>query len=406
MTFPRQWATGIGNGIPIPGSIFTALDLNLSRALDGYAGGKYAPTSVLNVAGAGLRIGDPGDDVLFSTAASKVPAAVIDFGPYSPTVTTFQLADIASIDEGFLCAVGTGANDKLATSIDDGVSWVNVSANITVPNSVPLACCASNYQYGASILSVSGVPSISVYAGGSNVGYYTTITAQFIPFTFPGSPTSIDAIHFDSHNNQFVAIGKTSSAPYIATAPIVSTGPGVAYSPPSFTQQSVPGAITGSHIGVSISQAPSGRLIASWDSQTHVAFSDDGISWTAASTAMTSGGYIVKYGNGTWVALDRNVTSLAYASTDGNIWATAVTRPNSQSIDPHSFTALHGCFVVLNVTSGQPRIWVSIDEGATWKYRYTGTAAGYVKAIQNRVHALGVGGTFRSRRLGFSDGVY
>lgn len=55
MTFSRQWATGISDNDPVTGAKLTQLDLNVSRALDAYAGGSGTPSSpiVLNGTGGG-----------------------------------------------------------------------------------------------------------------------------------------------------------------------------------------------------------------------------------------------------------------------------------------------------------------------------------------------------------------
>lgn len=397
MTFSRQFPSGVADDDPIPGSKLTAIDLNLSRALDGFGGGKYAPSAPLNISGKGLKVGDSGDDAPLVTAASKWLGPMLDLS-ISSAITGNVLTSITAIEERLLFATGT-ANDTILVSLNDGFSWIDTSANIAAPQGIALSCCASSYVLGVT------VPGILVAGGNSAKVYYSTDAGATWTFaTLPGAPTQINALHFDKLNGLFVAIGKTAGAPYIATSPAGAA-------PTVWTQRTVPGAITGSNIGLSIAQIPGGRLVASWAGQTNVAYSDNGTTWTASTTALTSGKYGVRYGDGVFVAIDLNATSHAYVSSDGSTWTSSgVTKQGTAAVAANAFSSMNGVFIY---TDAAELIYYSIDRCATWIQTRYGVAgylvnAPFLKTIQTMVFFVvndGANTTIaRSRRLGLSDG--
>jgi len=133
-------------------------------------------------------------------------------------------------------------------------------------------------------------------------------------FTFPGVPTNIGAMHYDAGHNLYIASERLRAR---RTSPRTTIA-----APPVATQRTVPASITGSNAGLSIAQNPAtGRLVASWVGQTKVAFSDDGINWTASTTSLTSGSYVVRFGDGVFIAVDTvSPASNYYVSADGDTW--------------------------------------------------------------------------------------
>jgi hypothetical protein len=67
MTFARVWPAGLTFNAPPGSANLTQLDLNASRAVDGYAGGTYAPTSLITIGGDGLSVTGP-----FNTDTAEV----------------------------------------------------------------------------------------------------------------------------------------------------------------------------------------------------------------------------------------------------------------------------------------------------------------------------------------------
>jgi hypothetical protein len=60
MTFSRYNPSGYNPGDKLPAACINQHDLNLTRALDGYAGGTYAPSARLIINGGGMSIGGDG----------------------------------------------------------------------------------------------------------------------------------------------------------------------------------------------------------------------------------------------------------------------------------------------------------------------------------------------------------
>ena len=59
MTFTRYNPSGYNDGERFPAAAYNHIDLNQSRALDGYAGGSWSPTALITLAGSGLSVTGP-----------------------------------------------------------------------------------------------------------------------------------------------------------------------------------------------------------------------------------------------------------------------------------------------------------------------------------------------------------
>ncbi len=343
--------------------------------MENYAGnGVYAPIvrvpenddePSFTIFRAGLvDLADRTSSLSLGSEAETVRTSLIDALDLSYGVSVaLVLKSQCAIDSGWIFAVAAG-NDKIAWSLTDGREYTDISANIGAPQTIALECCASNYE--------SGAPATALVAAGNSAKIYlsTDQGATWAFNTAPGTPTAIDAIVWDAENALFIAIGKTAAAPYIATSPDGAT----------WTSRTVPASITGSQNGVSIAQLTSGvspgRLVASWTAQTKVAHSDDGVDWTASSSTLNSGKYIVRSSGGTLVALDANATTNGYASTDGDTWNSgSVVRPGSSAtIGVKAFSALGGVngvgdvFAAFTSPPSGGALFVSQDYGASWRY--------------------------------------
>lgn len=378
---PANWAFGE----ILTSAQMNTLDTNVTRGIDGVGGGDSSPSTIIGIKGSGLSVGRAsGDDTAFVTGNAKWAGAAIDFIG-GPTIA-LKLVDLANYADGRYVAVGNNANDKIAQSLDDGFSWVDISANIASPQSILLSCCA-------------GKDGTLLAAGNNAKIYYTTDAATWAFITLGGSPTNFDRGSYAPSLDLFIFAGRTASAPYICSITSAVVG----------TQRTVPGSITGTGAARSIVRSSSGRIVVSWNGQTKVAYSDDGVNWTASTTSLTSGSYLIAYGDGTFVALDSSTGSNAYVSTDGSTWTTSgVTRPTT--IGLQSFAALNGVFVALDANDGA---YFSVDKGATWQFvalQYLGYSNSRVIKTQNRrLHSLQSNATnsvnMRSRRLGFRDGT-
>jgi hypothetical protein len=394
MTFPilksGNWAFG---------EILTSAQMNvlngaLPNALDGGAGGSYSPTATIVIKGKGASIGSAiGDDVYFSTANAKWGAAASDFG--ASLTLALRLVDICALREGQLVAVANNAADKIAMSQDDGASWVDISSTIGSPQTITLDCCASST---ANALLVAGGNSVKVY--------YTLDAATWLNTTAPGTPTDLYKAVYSPVLDTFFLAGRTASAPYIVgiTSSIVAT------------QRTVPGAITGTNsvksMAIANAGAHSGRMVISWAAATKFVWSDDGTTWNASTTTVTSAasGYYIAYGDGVFVALHAGGVNLAYVSTDADTWTTSgVTKPNATSL--LGLAAVNGVFVAYDANF---IAWVSVDKGATWEQLYLKYLAyastGSIRGVNKRIHAFASDGTnvvdYRSRKLGFGDGTF
>ncbi len=361
--FTRVWPTGITNNTPAGGPQLTQLDINVaSKLLDGGAGGKVSPTSIIKVSGAGLQISENADDAAFVTTGAKWLGAVMDLRPVDSTFSNFairQFDDISGQTDGLLVAVDGSANASLRLSTDGGASW-QLPSPLTGFGANSFGCCAgssSGAAIGAGVTIFGGTNGQCRYADLATSAFSTSLGLVASTLTLPGSPTRIDRIVYDQVHNQFVAIGATAGAPYLCTITNATI--------PVATQRTVPAAITGSNVGLSISQNPvTGRMIATWANQTKIAYSDDGITWTASTSAL-AGGFLLAWGDGVFIALSVT-TSGAFVSTDGSTWSTSgVTRPGGASIFPSSrgFAACNGCLVVGYDTG---TLYFSVDRGATW----------------------------------------
>lgn len=376
---PSGWAFGE----ILTSAQMNIVDQNAANDIDGVNGGDYTPSAPVRIKGKGLSVGiATGDDTPLSTANTKWLGAAMDMS-CGPAVA-LTMNNICSYNEGLMIAT-CGSTDKIASSKDDGFSWVDKSASLSPAQSISLVSCAA----GAGI----------ILLGGNSAKLYNGVDeTAFSNFTLPGSPTRIGRLHYSPTHSLFIAGGNTSSAPYAAS---ITTG----LVP---TARTVPASITGVNDCTGIAESTAGLLVAAWDNSTKVAFSSDGTTWTASSTTLSSGGYRLAFGDGVFVALIRGGGSAAaYVSTDGNNWSTSgVTKPGSLSVD--AFTCLGGVFAMVNGFD----LWLSVDKCATWykhhiQYLAYATSA-TVRAVYKRLHMQLNDGTnsvnMRSRRLGFSDG--
>jgi hypothetical protein len=381
------------------GEILTSAQMNhlntdYPTILDGAGGGDYAPTAPVRIDGSGFTIGTAtGKDTPFITANARWAAAAIDVS-CGPTVA-LRFQDVCCFFEGKFIAACAGAADKIALSLDDGWSWRDISSNIASPQTITLACC-------------EGKPTGPiVLAGGNSAKIYSSADAVTWTFlTAPGSPTQISRLFYHSGLDLFVAIGHTAAAPYIAS---ITTGL-VA------TSRTVPASITGVQNGDSIAMATSGahsgRLVASWDNQTKVAFSDDATTWTASTTSLTSSNYLVAFGAGFFVAVNTG-GNLIYRSSDGDTWSASGLAAPGASLGLTSLTCLNGVFVATSTTTTPGVLYVSTNAGVSWRMisaQYLGyTTVFYSRAVQRRLHILNSDGTnsvdLRGHRLGFNDGT-
>ncbi|HEX4334684.1 MAG TPA: hypothetical protein VH062_02155 [Polyangiaceae bacterium] len=396
MTFARVWPTGIGDNVRITGATFTQIDLNISRAVDGYAGGKVSPIAPIRISGGGLAVSDRNEDAFFSTFGAKWLGAAMDLIPASTDSTVgSQPDDVCSQGDGFMALVDSSAAGEVKLSTDGGASWQDPTTSGF--GSHNFQCCASS-----DIITLFGASDGSMRSADLRSGTSSSLAITGATVTLPGSPTSIDAIFYDQVHDLFVAIGKTSSTPYIATLTNTAT--------PVATQRTPPAAITGSNAGLKISQRSNGRLVASWIAQTKLAYSDDGVTWTASTTTFTAGAYTHTFGDGVFLAVSTaGVGNFIATSIDGDVWVTGTARPSGNTLtlaSPRCLTALYGVFVA-SFPLGQ--IYFSIDRGATWIlatriYRSSPTVAALssfcVRAIKGRLFFGMNGQLYRSRLLG------
>lgn len=393
MSFSRFWPFGIGDGVKVLGAALTQLDLFISRAIDGFAGGKCQPSAKVQIAGAGLEVGDVNEPARFSTANAKWLGAATDFITLPLNVAGVMQDVTASFDRGgLLVAADSSSGSQIYRSLDDGTSWEQQ----TLGGGITLRCCTSS----PGRMIVAGDSATAIYS----VDDFATPAATFV---FPGTPTAIGALHYDTFNGRYIAVGKTAGAPYLATATLAS--------PPVATQRTVPASITGSNAGVSIAQNPvTGRLVASWAGQTKVAFSSDGITWTASTTSLASGSYIVRFGDGVFIAIDMVApSSNYYISTDGDTWTqVGITSPTPFGLtSSKTFDCLNGIFAVASTAA---YIAFSADKGATWAVESvsnldTPNPACKVLRAKNRrfyiaTEAVTTGFFHRSRKLGIISG--
>lgn len=381
MTFPRVKPGSWAFGEILTSAQMNTLDVDHSNALDGAAGGAYAPAAVISIAGKGLWVGGTvAQNAQLSTANAKWAGPTLDLSS-GPSVA-LNMNNVCGYAEGMFIATCSNAADKIVSSKDDGFSWLDKSASISPAQTIILTSCAA----GAGIIILGG-NSAKIYVGVDDT--------SFLNQTIPGSPTRLDALCFDTTHSLFIIAGQTAGAPFIAsmTTSLVATA------------RTVPGGITGSNNAISVAQSTGGIIVASWDNQTKLAFSTDGTTWTASTTSLTSAGYRVAFGDGVFLAHARASANI-YKSSDGNTWSASGLSAVSTTVS--SLTCFNGIFAA---TSGN-KLWLSADRGATWastNVQYLGySTLSRARAEQGRLHVFCTDLTnsvdMRSRRLGFSDG--
>lgn len=409
MTFSRVWNTGISNGQPATGAQLTQLDLNVSRSLDGNAGGKSTPSALQVMSGKGVQVSDVNEYASFIIKDAKALGAALDLQTSQDPLNIGQAQDACGPKEGRVLIVSPFANDELYQSENGGITWQH---NILSTSDFYNCIASTPPKDGGG--DPNAIPGTVLIGCLSSTMYYALGTTNYTPYltlSAGGSATEIDAIFYDTFNSQFIALGKTSSAPYLSSI----TASGI----PAVTPQTVPAAITGSNVGLKVAQNPaSGRMVASWASQTKLAYSDDGHTWTASSTTMTSASYSVAYGDGVFLAVDMSATSNIWKSSDGITWSTSgLTMPGNGTRAMNTakaFACINGIFFV---AYGSGVNYYSIDAGATWHlliHMYVdGTPTKYdtscaVKVIHNRLYLLqshtSVANVSRSRKLGSALG--
>jgi hypothetical protein len=306
MSFARQWPSGIADNDPATGAKLTQLDLNVSRALDGYAGGNSSPSTPIGLGGAGLKMNLGGK---LNLSGAKAPSALMNWFPAVQVIGGSRVFDACSPEPGNIIAA-TENTDTIYQSLDDGNSWADITSHITVPASVALQCIWSDYVE-------NGVTTNSeILVAGVSANLYRSVNGgtSFANVTFPGTPTTISVLSRAADGTSYhLAGGKKAGAPYMAYAGVTN----------SWTQATLPGSITGSNACISIAHMPvSGIVVASFDgSQTKLAVSTDGgATWAASATSLTAGTYSVAYCDGCFLA--SSTAGDFYTSTDGSTWTT------------------------------------------------------------------------------------
>jgi len=244
------------------------------------------------------------------------------------------------------------AVDTLVASPDGGNTWGPVT--LASPTGVI-------FLTGA--MDPSGVKGIFTGSKGGGTDIQTSAAlgsfpiGAFAPITPPGTPTELHCALFDPNTSRFIVTGKTGSAPYIATCELADLT--------TWTQRTVPASITGSKNALGLCRIGT-TIVASWDDQTKVAYSTDGVTWTASTTTLTSAQYRVEAGETKFLAVSKN-SGKVYNSTDGITWTAQpdLSRPEA-NFEKWGFKFLGGLFLLRCTGTGAGQFSYSADNGATW----------------------------------------
>ena len=151
MTFARKNALGWGFGDKVSHGDLTAIDLDTSRAVDGYAGGNYTPSAKIDVAGSGLRCDmagastcPSGASLAFASGSTLTSAGKVALGgaatPSSNGETNFGgtarilSGATLSVVSGGTLSTASGATCTFASAVTcSGALAINAASTITAP---------------------------------------------------------------------------------------------------------------------------------------------------------------------------------------------------------------------------------------------------------------------------------
>lgn len=244
------------------------------------------------------------------------------------------------------------AADQLMSTADGGCTWAPSAGSLTPTGVVFLTCAISPAGKAIATGSKGGGTDIQTSAGQADFpqGSWTAITP-------PGTPVTLQCSLYDPVNSRFIVIGKTASAPYIATCEHADLT--------TWTQRTVPGSITGSKDALSLVQLGT-TIVATWADQTKSAYSiDGGVTWIASTTTLTSGQYRVVAGEKKFVAVRKNGTEV-YNSSDGITWTAqaALVRVPGQDFERWGLKFLGGVYILS--PASRTRFYYSLNDGASW----------------------------------------
>lgn len=263
--------------------------------------------------------------------------------------------------------------DKYAFSGDGGATWAGLT--LGSPTGVVLLAAACD----------GGSPSKAILTGSKTGGTDIRRTTALDPAgtswgttTAPGTPVVLGCALYDPTSSRFIVTGRTAAAPYVATCEASDLT--------TWTQRIVPGSITGVKDALSLVRFGS-TIVATWQDQTKAAYSTDGgVTWTASTTSLTSGKYLVEVGDSGFLAVDSASTSNNYRSTDGITWTSiGATANRPTAIDRYGFKFIGGLFIARSPTPGDSFSY-SKDNGATWTkiFEYNRTWASFA-VLRNRL---------------------
>jgi len=407
MTYVRQWPLGLSDGQPASGAALTAIDQALANTVDGLAGGKVAPAAPINFAGAGIAPTGPvnvGKAPWFFAVSNWKERIDLTVG------VNFRIRDIAALRSGIVLGVSNHASNEAVLSLNDGQSWIDFSTVVAAavdstasgtPYTPVIECCDS---FPGGNMLACGTSSMSriLFSTNTNLGFSSTFkVTDFMAST----PTVISKILYSTTHNLWVAVGKTASAPWIATSPTTLTFT-------SWTIRTPPASITGSINAVSLAEGGGGRFVATWAGATRTAYSDDGVTWTASANTVTAGSYNVVWDPNNLVWMLADGSNNVYVSADGSTWTTVGL--GTRAINWAKLISVNGLIVGASNTD----LEFTLDGGASFFRMSREYASGGVETLDSlkfadgRVWLWAKDGSLsrpsihRSLRLGLWDGSH
>ena len=121
MTFSRYNPSGYNPGDKLPAACVNQLDLNLTRALDGYAGGSYTPSVAISIGGQGLSVSGN------FACGNALLTGTVGFGAAS--ATTVAAGGSFSFESG--AGLGLAARANATCTAYTRTAWFNASTTGT-----------------------------------------------------------------------------------------------------------------------------------------------------------------------------------------------------------------------------------------------------------------------------------
>ena len=280
-----------------------AMDIEITKALDGDGGGSYSPTTVLRVAGEGFGISS-----LFDSEGMSAIFALQNWSGNEdscPAGLDTRGFAWSSEDAAWLT---TGNSDEMAVSNDDGLHWID--SNTGMGAGINLEDVANSRGFNRYI--AVGDSDVVYYVQG--IGAWTTSAGGA---SLPGSADTGLSIVYDDSNNLFIVVGfETGPEPYVATTP----GNAI----PAWTERSagIPASYDGAGIDcIAVNESGTSIISQTGVNQTKLLFSTDAVTWAESTTSLVSDRYSVGYNPGVDKFLAFGIVSNnIYTSADGDTW--------------------------------------------------------------------------------------